>query len=90
MMPGATDCVSYDEAVNKGCSIMRARRANREHLIAAPDKKHRFTAGVAEQPSSVWNGRNLYSLREIRSAEFCIFLGHLSSPGISRGSVASR
>ncbi|HEX3164552.1 MAG TPA: hypothetical protein VHQ92_18410 [Pseudolabrys sp.] len=44
---------------------MRARRANREHLIAAPDKEHRFTAGVAEQHGSVRNGQNVNPLREI-------------------------
>ena len=75
MMPGAADCVSYEEAANKGGAIMRAHGANREHLIAAADKEHRFTADVAEQHGSVRNGRNLNALREIWPARALYFPG---------------
>ena len=89
MMPGAAHCISYEEAANKGGAIMRAHGANREHFIAATDKEHRFTAGVAEQHGSVRNGQDLNALREIWSVEFCFLLVHLISPVISRSSPAS-
>jgi hypothetical protein len=65
---------------------MRAHGTNREHLIATPDKEHRFTANVAGQHGSIRNGRNINPLQEIWTAEFCIFLIHLTSLVISRSS----
>jgi hypothetical protein len=69
MMPRAADCVSYKEAANKGRAIMRARGANRGHFIAASNKDHRFTAGVAEQHRFVSNAGDLNAVRKIWSAE---------------------
>ena len=77
MMPGTADCVSHEKPINKGGTVMRAGGANREHLIAAPDKKHRFTTDVAEKHGPVRNRHNLNSPSEIRPAEFCTFLVHL-------------
>jgi hypothetical protein len=90
MMPGAANCASYKEAANKGGAIMRACGANREHLIAAADKEHRFIADVAKKHGPVGNGRNLNSLREIWPAGLGIFLVHFNLSSHIEKSAASR
>ena len=71
MMPGAAHRASYKKTAAKWGAIMRTKGSNREHFITATNKEHGFTADVAEQHSSVRNGRDLNALRKIWSVEFC-------------------
>jgi hypothetical protein len=53
MMPRAANRIIHEEPLAKWGAVVRADGTNREQLIAAPDKEHRFAARVAEQHGSV-------------------------------------
>jgi hypothetical protein len=52
--------------------------------IAVPDKKYRFTVGMAQQHGPVGNGRDLNLLREVEARRILYFPGSFHSPVISR------
>jgi hypothetical protein len=90
MMPRATHGVLYKETISKWSAVMRTRRANCEHFVAASDKEHRFSVCMAKQHGPVRNGGNLDPLREVWSAKFFNWLAHWTSPGILAGGARSR
>ncbi len=52
-MPRASNCIAHKEPLFERSTVVRAEGTDREHLIAAPGKKHRLAARVAEQRGSV-------------------------------------
>ncbi len=51
VVPGAPDRVADDDALAQGAAVVRAGRADGEHVGAAADEQHRLAARVAQQAS---------------------------------------
>ena len=54
-MPWASNRIAHEKPLFERSAVVRADGADREHLIAAPGKEHRFAARVPEQHGSVGN-----------------------------------
>jgi hypothetical protein len=53
MMPRASNRITHKEPLFERSTVVRAEGTDREQFTAAPGKKHRFAAYVAEQHGSV-------------------------------------
>ena len=60
VMPRTAHGVPDQQALGERAAVVRARRTDREHFIAAPSQQHRFALGVAQQHLAVFQvgGRN--------------------------------
>ncbi len=54
-MPGAANRIVDEQPLAQRGAIVRADGTDREQLVAAPDKEHRFAVRVPEQHGSVGN-----------------------------------
>ena len=55
MMPRASNRIAHEKPLFERSAVVRADGTDREQLIAAPDKQHRFAVRVPEQHGSVRN-----------------------------------
>ena len=53
MMPLASNRIAIEKPLFERRTVVRADRPDREHLIAAPRKKHRFALRMSEQHGSI-------------------------------------
>ncbi len=68
-MPRAAQGPSDDQPFRERPAVVRAGRAGREHVVAAPHEHERLTPCMTEQRLAVLELRELDSFGEIRSRE---------------------